>query len=86
MKCTVVSDIYEHFKLPNMVDVLLHWPALHPVFSYWDGQNGIWIVRSVKTDSGRWMLVVAVMSVDAYPFVYLVAYQTEFQKKSWTNS
>ena len=27
------------------------------------------IVRSVETDLGRWMLVVAVISVDAYPFL-----------------
>ena len=26
------------------------------------------IVRSVETDLGRWTLVVAVISVDAYPF------------------
>ena len=26
------------------------------------------IVRSVETGLGRWMLVVAVISVDAYPF------------------
>ena len=27
------------------------------------------IVRSVETGSGRWMLVVVVISVDAYPFL-----------------
>ena len=27
------------------------------------------IVRSVETGLGRWMLVVAVISVDAYPFL-----------------
>ena len=27
------------------------------------------IVRSVETDLGRWKLVVAVISVDAYPFL-----------------
>ena len=27
------------------------------------------ILRSVKTGLGRWMLVVAVISVDAYPFL-----------------
>ena len=29
------------------------------------------IVRSVETGSGRWMLVVVVISVDAYPFLAL---------------
>ena len=24
-------------KLPYGVDVLLHWPTLHPIFSYWVG-------------------------------------------------
>ena len=28
------------------------------------------IVRSVETGLGRWMLVVAVISVDAYPFFF----------------
>ena len=27
------------------------------------------IARSVETDLGKWMLVVAVISVDAYPFL-----------------
>ena len=57
-----------------MINVLLYWPALHPIFSYWDGQSGIWIVRSVEIDLRRWTLAVAVMTVDAYPFVYLVIY------------
>ena len=30
------------------------------------------IGRSVEIDSGRWMLVVAVISVDAYPFFVLL--------------
>ena len=24
-------------NIPYRVDVLLHWPALHPIFSYWVG-------------------------------------------------
>ena len=27
------------------------------------------IIRSVETDLGRWMLVVAVISIDIYPFL-----------------
>ena len=32
----------------------------------------MWIIRSVETDLGRWMLVVAVINVDAYPFFRFV--------------
>ena len=52
------------------VDVL-NCPTLHPIFSYWipigllKTEYGF-IFRSVKTGFGRWMLVVAVISVDAY--------------------
>ena len=51
-------------KMPYRVDVL-QWPALWPIFSCWFGsaESGF-IVRSVETGSGRWMLVVAVISVD----------------------
>ena len=55
-------------KMPYGVDVL-HRPASHPIFSYWlvKTESGF-IVRSVETGLGRWTLVVAVISVDAYPF------------------
>ena len=39
------------------------------IFSNWVGQNWIWfIVRSGETGLGRWLQVVAVISVHAYPF------------------
>ena len=46
---------------------------LHPIFSYLPirlvkTESGF-IVRSVQTGLGRWTLVVAVISVDAYPFL-----------------
>ena len=46
----------------------MHWPNSYTIFSYWVGHNWIWIFRSVKTNLGRWKLVVAVISVDVYPF------------------
>ena len=56
-------------KMPYGVDVL-HWPASHPIFSYWVVKTeSCYIVRSAETGLGRWMLVVAVISVDAYPFL-----------------
>ena len=56
-------------KMPYGVDVL-HRPASHPIFSYWlvKTESGF-IVRSVETGLGRWMLVVVVISVHAYPFL-----------------
>ena len=36
-------------KMPYEVDVLLHRPALRPIFSFWIGYNLMWlIVRSVE--------------------------------------
>ena len=36
-------------KIPFGVDVLLHRPALHPIFSYWVGKTkSDFIVRSVE--------------------------------------
>ena len=52
-------------KMPYGVDVL-HWPAF-PV-GLVKTESGF-IVRSVETGLGRWMLVVAVISVHAYPFL-----------------
>ena len=49
-------------------DVLFHQPALHPIFSLVKTDSDF-IVRSVETGVGRWMLVVAVISVNAYPFL-----------------
>ena len=59
-------------KMPYGVDVL-HRPAWHSIFSYWlvKTESGF-IVRSVETGLGRWMLVIAVISVDAYPFFGLL--------------
>ena len=56
-------------KMPYGVDVLYR-PASHPIFSYWlvKTESGF-IVRSVELGLGRWTLVVAVISVDAYPFL-----------------
>ena len=52
-----------------MVNVLLQQPALNLIFFYWVGYNWIWIIRSVKTDLGRWKLVEVVINIDAYPFL-----------------
>ena len=53
-------------------DILLHPPALHSIFSYWLAKTeSDVIVRSVETGLGRWTLLVAVISVDAYPFLAL---------------
>ena len=56
-------------KMPYGVDVL-HQPASHPIYSYWlvKTESGF-IVRSVETGLGRQTLVVAVISVHAYPFL-----------------
>ena len=49
---------------------VLHRPVSHPIFSFWVGysktESGF--VGSNETGSGRQTLVVAVISVDAYPF------------------
>ena len=55
-------------KISYGVDVLVHQAASYPIFSYWVGSNWIWSIRSIMTDLGRWALVVAVISVDTYPF------------------
>ena len=57
-------------KILYKVDVLLHWPALHPIFfpMGFNKTESLFIVRSVETGVGRWMLVVPVISVDAYQF------------------
>ena len=54
-------------KMPYGVDVL-HWPASHPIFPIGlvKTESGF-IVRLVETGLGRWTLVVAVISIDAYP-------------------
>ena len=56
-------------KMPYGVDVLQQ-PASHPIFSIGlvKTESGF-IVGSVETGLGRWTLVVAVISVDAYPFL-----------------
>ena len=49
--------------------VVLHRPALHPSFPIGlvKTESGF-TVRSVETGIGRWTLLIAVISVDAYPF------------------
>ena len=56
-------------KMPYGVDVL-HRPASHPIFSFElvKTESGF-IVKSVETGLGRWTLVIAVISVDAYLFM-----------------
>ena len=63
-------------KMHYGVDIL-HQPALHPPFPIGlaKTESGF-IVRSVATGLGRWMLVVAVISVDAYPFFLAFSDQT----------
>ena len=55
-------------KMPY-VDVL-HRPASKPIFSYWlvKTESGFTVI-SAETDLGGWTLVVAVISVDPYPFL-----------------
>ena len=61
------SDVVT-IKIPYGVDNLLHRPAVHPFFSYWVGQNWIWIL-SVEIGLRRLPVVLAVISVDAYSFL-----------------
>ena len=57
-------------KIPDRINVLLHQPALHPIFPIGlIKTESDFIVRSVETDFERWTQVVAVISVDAYPFL-----------------
>ena len=57
-------------KVPYVVDVLLHRSASHPSFPIGLVKTkSNFIVRSVETGLGRWMLVVAMISVDNYPFL-----------------
>ena len=70
---TLVGDPYSDsvtIKMPYGVDVL-HWPASHPIFPIGlvKTESGF-IVRLVETRLGRWTLVVAVISVDTYPFFW----------------
>ena len=55
-------------KITYGVDVLLHRQASHPIPIGLVKTESNFIVRSFETDLGRWMLVVAVINVDAYPF------------------
>ena len=56
-------------KMPHGVNVL-HQPASHPSFPVWlvKTETGF-IVRYVETGLGRRTLVLAVISVDAYPLL-----------------
>ena len=56
-------------KIPYGVDVLLHQPASQSFPSRLVKTKSDFIVRLVETGLERWMLVVAVISVDAYPFL-----------------
>ena len=52
--------------MPYRVDVLLYQPALHSSFPIELVKNeSEFIVRSVETGLGRWMLVLAVITIDA---------------------
>ena len=54
-------------KIPYEVDVSLHRPASHPIFLIrLVKTKSDFIVGSVEIGLGKSMLVVAVMSVDAY--------------------
>ena len=53
-------------KIPYVVDILLHQPALPSFCIGLVKTESDYIVRSGETDLGRWMLVVAVIGVDAY--------------------
>ena len=68
----LVGDPYSDgvtIKMPYGVDIL-HRPASTPSFPIGlvKTESGF-IVRLVETGSGRWTLVVAVITVDAYPFL-----------------
>ena len=56
-------------KILYGVDVLLHRPSSHPIFSYWVKTKSDFIVISFETDLGRSPPVVAVINVDSYPFL-----------------
>ena len=57
-------------KIPYGVDVLLRRPASHPIFPIGLVKTETnFIVRSAETDLGRWLLMVPVIKVDAYPFL-----------------
>ena len=76
-----MKNIYRNFKeyiqttVDLIVDVLFNFLQIYfnqsrnPTFFYCFGENWIWIVISFETGLGRWMMVVAVISVDAYPFL-----------------
>ena len=59
-------------KIPYGVDVLLYWHVSHPILSFLNGlvqTEFDFIVRSVYTGLRRWMLAVAVITVNDYPFL-----------------
>ena len=57
-------------NIPDEVDVLLYIPASRSSFSIGLVKTeSDFILRSVETDIERWILVVVVISVDAYPFL-----------------
>ena len=59
-------------KIPYEVVYLLHWPASHLSFPIgWVETKSDFIVRSVETGLERWTLVVAMITVDSYPFFWL---------------
>ena len=54
-------------KIPYGVDVLLHWPTSHPMFCFPIGlvkTEYDFIVSSIETGQGRWIPVIAVVSVN----------------------
>ena len=56
-------------EIPYWVDVLLHQHACIPSFAIRVVWNWIWIIDQLMSVLGRWTLVVAVISVDACPFL-----------------
>ena len=57
-------------KMPYGVDVLLHQPASQLIFPIGLIKTASdFVVRSVETGLGKWKLVVAMISVDIYPFL-----------------
>ena len=62
------SSVAVTIKIPYEVDVLLHWPAYHPILSY--GLVKIesdFIMRLVETGLGKWILIVKRLNKEVVP-------------------
>ena len=73
-------------KIPYGADVVLHWPTLYPMFSYWVFENWMWIIRSNKADLRSWTLVIAVIEDDACPFLYYLDLTCHFTGIRWNRN